>query len=104
MAFAETCVCKADETAKDELDVERIGQQNQQGLVETEQSTYNDEGKNGEDGSFDDTNHTKKKVKGEEVVEEHFKDQGPTDEEEGGWDGEAQRGKQKVGVYKPCTG
>jgi hypothetical protein len=74
MAFAETCVCQTNETAKDELDVERIGQQNQQGAVEAEQSTYNDEGKNREDSSFNDTNDTKKKVKGKEVVEEHFKD------------------------------
>ena len=101
MTFSETCVCQANETAKDELDVERISQQNQEGAVETQQSTYNDEGKNGEDSSFDDMNYTPKKVKGEEVVEEHFKDQCPTDEDERGWDGKTQGGKQKVGVYKP---
>ena len=56
MPFAETCICQTDEAAKDELDVERIGQENQQGAVEAEQSTYNDEGKNREDSSFNDTN------------------------------------------------
>jgi hypothetical protein len=63
MAFAEACVCQTNETAKDELDVERVGQQNQKGSVEAEQSTYNDEGKNGEDSSFDDSSYAKKRLR-----------------------------------------
>lgn len=101
MAPAETRIGKADETAEDELDVEGIGQQNEHGLMEAEQAAHNDEGKDGEDGSFDDTCGAEEEVEGESVVEKHLEDERPADEDERRRHGKAQRGKQEVGVEEP---